>query len=224
MKNLYICGDSFGYSDPEYGACWVDILIKKLSNWQVTNLSRVCASNLQISTQVDHAIKQKPDYIIYLMTTSTREDIPHTVASLKDMSQRYTNIADPSTDTDLTSYSIFSLDNTTILSDSQLKLLTEYHKNFFDLDVSIYKSKLICEATLQHLVDSNIPFVFDQGGFENTNFTGASSTAYFENYIAHKSAFNLWDYYTTKKHRPYYHIQDTDVHERVADYYYNLIS
>ena len=141
MKSLYICGDSFGYPDPEYGLCWVDLLSDLLKNkYTVKNLCKVCASNLQISTQIDRAIAEGADYIIYLMTTSTREDVLHTNKVDKLISNRFTDITNNSGTTDLTSYSVFSLDQTTILAEYQLQLLKQYHTEFFDIDLTIYKN------------------------------------------------------------------------------------
>lgn len=224
MKSLYICGDSFGFPDSDYGPNWADYLTLLVKNYKVVNLSRVCASNLQIAAQVDRAISESADYIIYLMTTSTREDVLHTKKIQKPIHDRFTDIADKQADTDLTSYSVFSLDHTTILSDEQLILLKQYHTEFFDLDLTIYKNELIIEAVLSRLEQSGIPFVYDQGGFENPKFIGTQDRIYFEKYLRHKSVINLWNFVHTKKHRPYYHIEDDTIHKLVANYYFNLIN
>ena len=67
MTDIYICGDSFAVSDPEYGPCWVDMLPA------VINLAQVCATNLLISQQVDRAIENQAKFIICLCTSSTRQ-------------------------------------------------------------------------------------------------------------------------------------------------------
>ena len=224
MKSLYICGDSFGYPDPVYGPCWTELLADKLTNYKTVNLSRVCASNLQIATQVDKAINDQADFVLYLMTTSTREEVLHREKTQSGVIDRFTNIAEPEKSTDLTSYSIFSLDHTTILNRQQLQLLQKYHKSFFDLDLTIYKNELIIESVLNRLEQSQIPFVYDQGGFENTRFTNTKDKVYFKRYLKHKSGINLWNFARTKKHRPYYHIEDPKIHEDVACYYYKIIN
>lgn len=224
MNTLYICGDSYGVSDWQYGQCWVDILTQKISDrFNVVNLSKVCASNLQISTQIDFAISKKADFIIYLMTSSTREDVTHKQSVEKNIFKRYTDISNQTLETDLTSYSIFSLDHTTILSENQLALLRQYHGEFFDMDLTIYKNEIIIEGILSRLAASNIPFIYDQGGFENTKFSNTIDKIYFKNYLKHKSAINLWNFTHGKKHRPYYHIEDLEIHKNVADYYLKLI-
>lgn len=224
MKSLYICGDSFGFPDHEYGLNWVDYLVPMLKKYNVVNLSRVCASNLQIASQVDRAIDQGADYIIYLMTTSTREEVLYTEKIQNSLYNRFADITDKQSGTDLTSYSVFSLDQTTILSDKQLLLLKQYHAEFFDLNLTIYKNELIIEGVLSRLEQSGISFVYDQGGFENPKFTGTQDRIYFEKYLKHKSAINLWNFVHAKKHRPYYHIEDGLIHKRVAEYYYNRIN
>lgn len=225
MKSLYICGDSFSHSDPEYGFCWVDILTSKLDGkFSVVNLSRVCASNLQISTQVDKAIANSADFIIYLMTASTREEVIHNSKVDKPIWERFTDITNKQSSTDLTSYSIFSLDHTTILSAQQLTLLKEFHSEFFDIDLTIYKNELIIEGVLSRLAQSGIPFVYDQGGFENPKFSGTKDKIYFEKYLKNKSAINLWNFAHVKKHRPYYHIEDALIHKHIANYYFDLLN
>lgn len=193
---LYICGDSFGVPDPEYGACWVDYLIQMAPTHDIINLSRVCASNLLISQQVDQAIAHA-DQIIVLCTASTRSQT------------RLNGHVVP--------YSIHSLDATTPFDQDQLKILTQHTREFFDLDLCIYENKCIIESMLQRLTDSNTPFLWDQGGFEHAHYGGTRK--YFSKWTPQRSSRNLWDYVATREHRPYYHITDDGVHRDVAQYY-----
>ncbi len=158
------------------------------------------------------------------MTTSTREEALHTKKINKPITERFTDITDKQNDTDLTSYSVFSLDHTTILSDSQLELLKQYHTEFFDIDLTIYKNEIIIEGILSRIKQSGIPFLYDQGGFENIKFSGSKDKIYFKTYLEHKSSINLWNFVHTKKHRPYYHIEDREIHKTVANYYYKIIN
>jgi hypothetical protein len=193
---LYICGDSFGVPDPEYGECWVDYLEKFLPTHDIVNLSRVCASNLLISQQVDQAIAHA-DHIIVLCTASTR-------------SQTRQN-------GQVVPYSIHSLDSTTPFNDRQLSILKSHTSEFFDLQLSIYENQCIIESMLQRLSDSAIPFVWDQGGFEHPSYGGKNQ--YFAKWAPQRSSHNLWDHATTRDHRPYYHITDDQVHRDTAAYY-----
>ena len=111
---IYICGDSFGVPDPDYGSMWADYLGK---DYPVRNLAQVCASNLMISAQVDTAIADKASYIILLCTASTRSET------------RLNGRVVP--------YSIHSLDSTTPFSAAQLEILRLHAAEFHDLDLEI---------------------------------------------------------------------------------------
>ena len=196
---IYICGDSFAYPDVEYGPNWADLLGRQLP---VTNLSRVCASNLLIAQQVDQAIQQTSQAIIVLFTASTR--------------------GQTQVDGKVIPYSMHSLDSTTRFSPKQLEILTAYTTEFFDLDLAIYENQLIIELILRRLIDSGIPFVFDQGGFEHPSYGGQKQ--YFQKFNQWRSSINLWDYAQIRTHRPYYHIKDLAVHQHVANYYYEYFT
>lgn len=217
---VYICGDSFGFSDPEHGACWADRLAKRTT---VVNLCQVSASNFQIALQVQRAIEQGAGYIIYLATSSVRQDAPlgEGTGNLLD---RYIDITNPDPAKTVTSYSVTSLNNTTPFTDDQLALLKLYHSRFFDLAIAIHQNELVIEGTLSKLVASGIPFTFDQGGFEHPKFADSKDN-YFGAYTKYRSEICLWDYVDELLiHRPYYHITDLAIHEEIANYYYNLIN
>lgn len=195
---IYICGDSFGFPDADYPPMWADHLGM---HYPVRNLSRVCASNLMISQQVDFAIKHGATFIILLCTASTR--------------------GQTRLDNDVVPYSIHSLDDTTPFTNKQLSVLKNYTAEFFDLDLAIYENKCIIESMLSRLIASNIPFVFDQGGFEHHSYGGVDT--YFTQYDQYRSKYNLWDHAQVRSHRPYYHIVDEQVHLDVYRYYAGLI-
>jgi len=191
---IYICGDSFGVSDPDYGVCWADLLADR---FRVTNLAEVCASNLMIAQQVDLAIAAKPDYVIVLFTASTRGETQYQGR--------------------VTPYSIHSLDATTPFSEFQLSVLKNYTAEFFDLDLAIYQNQCIIESVLHRLNSSGVSFCFDQGGFEHPSYSHACD--YFAEFQQHRSDICLWDFATSRTHRPYYHITDPAQHRAIADYY-----
>jgi hypothetical protein len=223
INSVYICGDSFGCADPDYAVeSWTEILARRLP---VVNLSRVCASNLQISLQVDRAIQNHTGYVIYLATTSTRHDVEFRHTDIKtELLDRYIDLQCPDSQCDLTSYSSHSLNHTTRFSSKQIDLLKNYHAEFDNLDLNIYLNKTIIESVLARLVDSKINFSFDQAGFEHHNF--GNNKTYFEKYRQYRSAINIWDYVLANKlvHRPYHHIQDAKTHQHIADYYYQKIT
>lgn len=195
--NVWICGDSFGVPDPEYGTCWTELLA---TNHTITNVCQVCASNAMISRQVDAAIAAQPNYIIVLFSASTRGEVRH--------------------GKNIVPYSIHSLDATTPFDNHQLRVLQEYAVEFFDIDLAIYTNRCIIESVLYRLKSSGIPFLFDQGGFEHASYGGVGQ--YFQEFNNNRSAICLWDYTPTRAaraHRPYYHIPDYATHRMIADYY-----
>lgn len=197
---IYICSDSFGVSDPDYGSCWTDILAER---FPVTNLSQVAATNLLIAQQVDQALSAQAKFIILQCTAVTR-------AEKREKGQ-------------IIPFSYHTASRvTTPFDDRQLSILKKYFTEFFDLDLAIYQNKIIIEHTLQKILDSGTPFIFDQGGFEHQSFDRASQ-GYFAKFLRYRSDMNLWDHASDKKYRPYFHITDLQVHQRVADYYSQAI-
>jgi hypothetical protein len=194
-KHVYICGDSFCVSDPEYGPCWVDYLAQ---HRKVHNLAQVAATNLMISMQVDQAIAQQADFVIVQGTACTRGQTRH--------------------QGQIVPYSYHTASEvTTPFGKEKLNVLKQYYVEFFDLELAIYENKCIIENTLHKLIDSGIDFLFDQGGFEHSSF--GSTATYFDQFVQYRSKINLWDYSTTRNYRPYYHIVDDAVHQQVAEYY-----
>lgn len=219
---IYICGDSFSVSDAEYGPCWVDLLAEKV---ELTNLSAVAASNLQISIQVDYAIKHNASFIIYQATSCVRNDVAFSNSTGAHLLDRYTNIVSNDKSKSLVSYSAATIENACkTLTASQLSLLKQYYIEFFDIDLAVFQNQMIIEGTLSKLIESKIPFVFSQGGFEHPKFTKATNT-YFLQYSYNTSKINLWDFTEAPLTlRPYYHITDQQIHQTVAEYYYDYIS
>ena len=196
---IYICGDSFATPDPGYGPMWAELIEQKLGR-PVKNLARVCASNLVISQQVNSI--ESADFVIVLFSASTRGTV------------RFDNKILP--------FSWVSLDESLALDTERLQLLQLWQEVFFDLDLAIYENQCIIESTLQRLVDKNIPFRFDQGGFEHPSYGGVGT--YFTKYNAWRSDLCLWDLGNTSMKKPHYHINDPVQHERIADYYCRIIN
>jgi hypothetical protein len=217
---IYICGDSFGVPDDEYiGVSWPEKLSVLLGDVAtVNNLSMVAASNLLINLQVEYAIQQKPNFIIVLCTSVTRDEVTYNNnkqhEALLDRFYRFDTLNNM--DKDLVSYSLNTPHHAPFSKD-QLSTLNQYKQSFFDLDLNIFKNKCIIENTLQKLVDSKIPFLFDQGGFEHKSYSNV--TTYFQQYSKYKSALNLWDYAASRKLRPYFHIDDPAAHKQISEYY-----
>jgi hypothetical protein len=188
---IYVCGDSFGVPDPEYGAGWMDQI------GQTTNLCQVSASNLLIAQQVDRAIAAGAERIIVLFTSSTRSE--------KVENGRIIPFSWHTANT-----------TTTPFSTNQLRILQEYFTEFHDLGLAIYTNQCIIQHTLGCLHQSGVDYTWDQGGFEHPSMGGRP---YFTEYNSTRSDLCLWDYATTRQYRPYYHITDAWAHEQIATYY-----
>lgn len=216
---IYVCGDSFNTSDTDYpGQSWYDKFANLAS--ATTNLSMVCASNLLISLQVDRAIKQKASFIIVSFTSVTRLEVCYTTDRKTDdlLDRFYSLTSEDNTYCDLTCYTIWIPNDARALTKQQQKLIEKYNKEFFDLDLAIYRDQIIIEHTLQKLVNSKIPFLFDQGGFEHLSY-GTVAKKYFTLYDQYRSEYNLWNYVPVRTFRPYFHITDTILTDQIAQYY-----
>lgn len=226
MKKIFICGDSFGSTDPLYpGLSWAELLESKLpDNYQLINLSAVAASNLHISLQIDYSILNAADFIIYLATASFRGEVKFAeVSDYDNLLDRFVTIGKNNhLQKNLTTFSYLSLDNNNFLNNNQKQIIKSFYVNCIDENLLIYQNKCIIENALQKLVNSNIPFVFDQGGFEHPKFT-TEKKKYFENYKNYFSALNLWDYVEYRALRPYFHITNQTINQNIANYYYKKI-
>ena len=231
-KKVYICGDSFGCPDLGWNIDpWPILLQEKLGNlFEVINLSISCSSNLLIRAQVDEAINNCADYVLLFGTSSIRyEGKLEEEKTHKTLYDRFYRIGQDDTDSntrDLACYSIASIDDTCVFSNDSKRTIQEYQKKLFDLDLAIYTNKCNIESSLYKLKFKNIPFLFDQGGFENLNFNNVKTKNYFEEFNEYRSDINLWDIaFNTPMHNPknHFHIDDPHTHSYIAQYFCNKI-
>ena len=194
-KSVYICGDSFYCSDTE------STIVPWHEQFERTSLAQVCASNLLISQQVEQAISKQADYIIVGFTSSLRSELEF--------------------EGKIVPFSWLSLDDTTPFDSATINNLKELFNNI-DLATEVKRNQLIIEATLQRLADSEIPFLFDQGGFEHKSYEGVGK--YFAKFDQYRSKVCLWDHADVRQHRPYFHITNQAIHTQIADYYIKKIS
>jgi hypothetical protein len=232
MKKIYICGDSFGC--PNIGWTfdpWPTLLAAQLgSAYTVTNLSISCASNLLIRMQVDRAIASQADFIILLGTACTRSQgqvrkVNQPNTGIYDRFVRIGDQNDNVTTRDLACYSIQSLNETCAFDQDDIASIKDYQSRLFNLDLAIYENQCIIESSLHQLKEHNIPFIFDQGGFENPIFGDVRQTDYFSNFNKHKSDINQWTLssYAPKTNMTHFHIIDPNIHAQIADYYKIII-
>lgn len=214
MKKIYICGDSFAVRDPEYGDCWVDHLERSIaSRAEIRVLARVAASNMHIALQIDRAIEQQADFVIWLATSSVRHEaqLAETGADMLD------DFVDParSAQGGLANYSLSFLDNDLIFTTEQKNFLVRYLVEYVNLPVEIYRNELMIDAIHTRMSRAGIPYLFDQGGFEHASFQPQKTYDW-----PNRSAVCLWDFVPAKMPlRPYFHITDADRHKHIAEYY-----
>lgn len=215
MKTVYICGDSFAATDPEYGTMWAELLARQLGpTYTVVNTSSVAASNTLVAIQVDSAIRKGADYIIMLATACTRSEVLVKPATEQDLLARFDS-------KELVSYSIFR-PYRSALPEADQATIRDFHARYGDLELNIFRDYSILLGTLYRLHQSGIPFCFDQGGFEHPSFGGR--TGYFAEFDQYRTTINLWDLGTTVDERPYYHIKEPATHQMISSYYTNLIT
>jgi hypothetical protein len=223
MKIIYICGDSFACGDAESSVQpWPDLLQEYLGpDFLIKNLSIVCASNFLIRLQIDHAIENQADFIMMFCTSSTRAQGKLKGEGHGDMLDRFYRIGSNGNEQrDLACYSFFSMDETCVFDQHQIESIQSYHKNVYDLGLAIKENQYMIESSLYRLRASGIPFIWDQGGFENPNFGGPIAQDYFRDFSQWRSEKNIWNISgRTKSHRPYFHIVDQSAHLELARYY-----
>mgnify|MGYP003345215135 CR=1 FL=1 len=225
-QTLYICGDSFCTSDTEYGDNWSDMLAKSIPNLEVVNLSMVAASNYQIYLQVDHALKNNCDYLIYNATGSTRHEFSVRPVELEpDSINRYINIINPTNVGEILCSSWVNVwDKDPVhFTNKEISLIREFFTKFVDLSSMIEKNFIFIKYTLDLISKSNIKsWAWSQGGFEHPTFNPIKDWD-FSNYRNNEIKINLWDYYDPTLPRPYFHVTDKDVLQKVCNYYIDML-
>ena len=137
---------------------------------------RISASNLHIAMQVDHALDKQANFVIVLATSSLRTDLSLGIVDTSlPLLDRYIDLTQVNAKNGLVSTTISYLKNHDIFSKYQADLLQKFYTEFVDIDVEVFKSKLLIEATLHKLKASGTPFLFSQGGFEHTKFAGSNN-------------------------------------------------
>lgn len=228
MKKIYVCGDSFACLDPDSSIRpWIMLLQDLLgTKYSIENLSMVCASNFLIRLQIDRAIENHADFIIMFCTSSLRRQGKLNQAGSGNMLDRFYRIgAHDNHDRDLACYSMLSLDDTCVFNQDQMASIASYHKNIGDIELDIRENQFIIESSLHRLVSSGIPFIWDQGGFENPKFGADPTRRYFVEFQKWRSDINIWNLAgRIKSHRPYFHIVDPKIHDQLSRYYRSKVS
>jgi hypothetical protein len=221
---ISICGDSFASLDPEWpDYSWVSrIQHHLLTPVDVKIHARPGCSNFHIRQQIDRAIDLKSDYIIYLATSSIRNDLCFGRSTDNTLLDRYWNLTDDQFDSqrDLVSYSWLTMEEYPFEAD-QIDFLKKYFTLFYDMDVAIKQSFYMIESCLYTLENYSNCWTWSQSGFEHISFPGASLQPFNQRWRQKESKLNTWDFWQrrTRNERPYFHIIDKNVHEKIASYY-----
>jgi hypothetical protein len=223
MKKIIICGASDCFLDPDFpNQSWMERLQAKLPDYSVETLAVEGASNFFIRLQIDRAIEQQADYIIVNFTSSIREEIKfNDIEDDRDLYDRFYRYHATKEPTSLVCYSPATLDKTSILTTEQKQILKSYYVNFSNMDLSVQKNYYFIQNSIETLIKKKIPFKFSQGGFEHSSYMDDLLSNYsFEEYQTFQSKYNLWDYIDDfKRARPYFHIDNPEITQEIADYY-----
>jgi hypothetical protein len=223
-KQVYICGDSFSSTDPEYKGGWVERFQEKHPNLELINLSSPGASNYLIYLQVKQALTNSCQYLIYHATSSIRHEFcidPQPVR--KDSLDRYWNRSTPARAGSMICTSWTTPEHSLILSTQQATQIKNFFKLFIDMPAEIEKNYLFIKSTLELIKQQNVPhWAWSRGGFEHVKF-GADRLWDFNHYQLTESVYNLWDHYDSTQIRPFYHISDPAIIENVCNHYTEML-
>ena len=154
MKRLYICGDSYMspvISKPK--THFSELLSDKL-NFELIPLARGGMSNLGICLQIEHALREKPDFILLNTTSSDRIEIPFKSNHNKNFS--LSDIAYLETSS-LSCYTQLGKNNPKLISDTLYSLL-ENDKEWFQK----YSSVIANMGLIHHAVKSYFQFMYNE--------------------------------------------------------------
>lgn len=196
QMKIIVCGDSFFTQDPLYlGTHFCELIGANYdSNLQV--YSKFGASNFAIALQLEHAINQKPDLVLFGLTSVDRFEIPSKPYVFKEGVKNIIYSGHQMQP------SFYDLRKTTTISNSYVNLqqtdfLKEYFVNHYDQELKRAQDFLMVRSMLYKLEKDNIPFVFTRGGLTGPNWTEWS---------AQEVDFNTaspWNF--VEDHTPIYH-------------------
>lgn len=225
-KTLYICGDSFCVTDPEYGISWTEMLQEQCPSLEIKNFSSIGASNYLIYLQVKEALEQNCDYLIYNATSSIRQEfLLNNDHAIRDSVDRYWRHDRPGGALRCNSYHNIEKNVDGIFTDNHRQIIKNFFTSFFDLPSQIEKNYVFISHTLNllsahaHVTD----WAWSRGGFEHKNFLNSQPSWNFDAYVNRECDINLWDHYQPNVYRPYYHVTNFDIMQSVCDSYKKML-
>jgi hypothetical protein len=224
-STLYICGDSFCTEDLSHGTSWVGLLKDALPNINIVNLASPGASNYLISLQVQHALDNKCDYLIYHATSSIRNEFQiGTSDHKKDHIERYWHPDDQNNKSVLSTSWISATRNTSDVMLDHNNTIKGFFTNHVDFLSMVRKNYIFIDYTLKIIRSKmgNTNWLWSRGGFEHYKFSESQSWN-FSSYQVEESTINLWDDFDHDLLRPYYHVTDFTIHQRVCNLYLDML-
>lgn len=225
-KTLYICGDSFCTTDPEYGISWVELLQEQCPTIEIKNFSSIGASNYLIYLQVKEALEQKCDYLIYHATSSIRQEfLINKDNATKDSVDRYWRQDKPAGALRCNSYHNVEKNLDNIFSNTERHIIKQFFTNFFDLPGQVEKNYIFICHTLDLIAKNKnlINWSWSRGGFEHSTFSNSQQDWNFTEYSSRECDINLWNHYCPDVYRPHYHITNKEVIQNVCNTYKKML-
>lgn len=193
---IIVCGDSFFAQDPLYPDTHLVDHVSRHFNSDLKVYSKLGASNFSICLQLEHAIDQRPDLILFGFTSVDRIEVPagpyvflngikNIIYSGHQYQPPYYNPRLVTT----VSNSIVNLERTDHLK--------SYLVNYYNEELKRAQDFMMVRAMLYKLEKEKIPFVFTRGGLTGPNWTEWSA-----NEIDFESA-SPWNF--VSDHSPTYH-------------------
>jgi hypothetical protein len=215
LKNVLICGDSFGVTDPDYPEVHFSekILNTTPPVFKLNNLAHGGDSNALITLQLMQGLQFKPDFVILLFTTTHRHETDNDISVYypKDLNfdelNKFRHLR----------YSTGSKKKNIVDNN----LVERWSAKFLSDDFEILKNYFLIHYCLQSLKEHKIPFCYSLGGMKyGIDYSSIVDKNFIKNnlidYTDQLLKINLWNH-NNNKERPYFHVDNDDVQTAFAN-------
>jgi len=215
LKNVLICGDSFGVVDPDYPGLHFSekILNATPPVFELNNLAHGGDSNALITLQLMQGLQFKPDFVIVLFTSTHRHETD------KDVNVHYPK------DLKVDELNEFRHNRYSTQQGSKNSinhnLVDQWNSQYISDDFEIMKNYFLIHYCLQSLKEHKIPFCYSIGGMKHAiNYSAIVDKHFIKdniiNYTDQSLKINLWNH-NNNKERPYFHVDNDDVQTAFAN-------
>lgn len=168
------CGDSFFSLDLNFPNTHFTEIIRDKYNWQYKNFAKLGASNFMIALQIDYAIKNNPDLIVFGFSSVDRIEIPiknyRYPEGVKNIVYEQ-NTVKPTfyneKQTNTISHSFPNLEQTAAVK--------HYISELYDPELKRQQDFYIASSILYKLDKLQIPYVFSRGGLSGPDWSDWSN-------------------------------------------------